>query len=636
MNQQLLEITQYIEIKQRWQQLAISDAAKEIIEQRDPSSSLAAVNRWLDESAEAMLLLDSGQHVPFMGLTRIQQLTTKIEKGMILEPTELLEYGDFLRSFRLISKLFAKNQYQTPLLYRYTNSLVSFTSVEEIINSSVQGNHLADENFRELRKIRGQVRKLEKEIQQKLAKYLKNSGSTSYLQDKMILMKDDRYTLPVRIEFKNKIAGNIIETSNKGTTVYIEPHDVSKLNDQLVLAKSSEVAEVYQILAYLTGLIAEKLMEINFCKETVVELDIIFARGKLSRALAGSKPLVNQEDRLVFKGVKHPLLGNDAVPLSLELGTTARGLIITGPNAGGKTVVLKTIALTCLLTMSGIFVANQPGTEIAIFKEIFLDIGDQQSLPNSLSTFSGHMQHISEILQAAKQQTLVLVDEIGSGTEPKEGAALGIAIMGKLYRKGALIVATTHYGEIKDFALQHEDFVTAAMAFDVATLSPKYQLLMNKVGDSNAFWIAKKMVISEDVLIQAKNFLTDETYPTAKKTFKYQQKSQTTQDVETTPKFQQGDRVLAKDLKQVGLFYEALENNFSSIYIEGTFHKVLNRRLELQARVADLYPADYDLNQLFTSFSERKQQRDLERGSKKAQKKLDKEARARKAQLSKE
>ncbi|MHC5373498.1 endonuclease MutS2 [Enterococcus sp. LJL120] len=632
MNNQLLQTTQFNEINDRLMHLTISDFAKELLADRRPLTNFNAVKRKLAETDEASNLLGSGQHVPFMGLTRIQQLTKKIEKGLILEIGELIEYGDFLRSFRLITKLFEKNQYQAPTLASYAKDLADLSEVEEAINQSIQGNQIASESSRQLRKIRNQIQKIEKDIEGKMAKHLRNWSGSNFLQERLILKKADRYTLPVKVEFKNKVKGSIVESSRQGQTVYIEPNDVSKLNEELIFAKAEEVAEVYQILAYLTGLIAENLPTIHYSKDIIVELDIIFARGKLSRSFGGRKPDINHEDVLRLKQVKHPLLDNP-VPLSLELGAAHRGLIITGPNAGGKTVVLKTVALTCLLTMSGIFVANQAGTTIPILDELFIDIGDQQSLENALSTFSGHMQNISQILAKSRNHTLVLLDEIGSGTEPKEGAALGIALMEEMYLKGALVIATTHYGEIKDFALQHQDFVTAAMAFDSASLSPKYQLLLGEVGDSNAFWIAKKMQVPANVLTRSRDYLQTKNYSSEKKVFAKRQKA--APKVEAIA-FDKGDRVYSAELQKTGLYYEEKDPSYGIIYLEGEFKTVLKRRLELKGAAKDLYPADYDLESLFADFHERKKIRDLERGSKKAHKQLAKEAKERAQQLATE
>ena len=622
----VLTETEFTKIRTLISQTAISDKGKAAILARRPATQINTVRSWLKETEEAMTILASGQHIPLMGLVQIGHLTQKITKGQILEPSELTEYSDFLRSFQLIQKLFQKNAYQVPTLFAYSQQLGDFSEITKEITGMVNGTRLNSDSSRQLRKTRNQVQKIEGEIEAALQKYLRNATTQKYLQERLILKKGDRYTLPVKAEFQNKINGTIIEKSNKGTTVFVEPSNVARLNEKLILAQAEEVAEVYQLLAYLTGLLAVAQEKIVYSLETVVELDIIFARAKYSRNIDGVKMAVNNEEILHLSKVTHPLLGDKAVPLSVSLGTDARGLIITGPNAGGKTVVLKTLALTCLLTAFGVLVHHDGTSNIAVFNEILIDIGDQQDMENALSTFSGHMQNIAEILRHSKRNTLVLLDEIGSGTEPNEGAALGIAIMEQMYQNGALVVATTHYGEIKDFALAHEDFKTAAMAFDAQTLTPKYQLLMNEVGSSNAFWIAEKMQLQKDVIDRSRQLLKQKDYAGKKRAFKKVSQVQTTRA--TLPQFQKGDRVFSSATNKTVLFYEA-EGEEGIVYADDKFFKVPLRRLRLEMAAEKLYPLDYDVESLFHDFHEEKFKKDLVRGSKKAHKQLRKMEKAR-------
>lgn len=625
----VLTETEFTKIRTLISQTAISDKGKETILKRDPATQIHTVRNWLEETQEAMTILASGQHIPLMGLTQIGHLTQKVSKGQILEPSELTEYSDFLRSFQLIQKLLQKNSYQVPNLFAYSQQLGDFTEITREITGMVNGTRLNSDSSRQLRKARNQVQKIEGEIETALQKYLRNGTTQKYLQERLILKKGERYTLPVKAEFQNKIAGTIIERSNKGTTVFVEPSNIARLNEKLILAQAEEVAEVYQLLAYLTGLLAASQDKISYSLEIVVELDIIFARAKYSRSIDGVKIAVNDEEILHVSNVTHPLLGKNAVPLSVSLGKDARGLIITGPNAGGKTVVLKTLALTCLLTAFGVLVHHDGNSNIAIFKEILIDIGDQQDMENALSTFSGHMQNIAEILRHTKRQTLVLLDEIGSGTEPNEGAALGIAIMEQMYQNGALVVATTHYGEIKDFALAHEDFKTAAMAFDAKTLTPKYQLLMNAVGSSNAFWIAEKMQLQKDVIDRSRQLLQQKEYGGKKREFK--NISQDNASRAKLPQFQKGDRVVAPE-NVTALFYEA-DGEEGILYSNNEFFSVPLRRLHLEMAAEKLYPHDYDVESLFHDFHEEKFKRDLTRGSKKAHHKLRKMEKARREKL---
>lgn len=626
----VLTETEFTKIRAIISQTAISDKGKAAILARKPATQINAVRSWLKETEEAMTILASGQHIPLMGLAQIGHLTQKITKGQILEPSELTEYSDFLRSFQLIQKLFQKNAYQVPTLFAYSQQLGDFSEITKEITGMVNGTRLNSDSSRQLRKARNQVQKIEGEIEAALQKYLRNATTQKYLQERLILKKGDRYTLPVKAEFQNKINGTIIEKSNKGTTVFVEPSNVARLNEKLILAQAEEVAEVYQLLAYLTGLLAAAQEKIVYSLETVVELDIIFARAKYSRNIDGVKMAVNDEEILHLSNVTHPLLGDKAVPLSVSLGTDARGLIITGPNAGGKTVVLKTLALTCLLTAFGVLVHHDGTSNIAVFNEILIDIGDQQDMENALSTFSGHMQNIAEILRHSKRNTLVLLDEIGSGTEPNEGAALGIAIMEQMYQNGALVVATTHYGEIKDFALAHEDFKTAAMAFDAQTLTPKYQLLMNEVGSSNAFWIAEKMQLQKDVIDRSRQLLKQKDYAGKKRAFKKIGQVQTQRP--TLPQFEKGDRVFSSATNKTVLFYEA-EGEEGIVYADDKFFKVPLRRLRLEMSAEKLYPLDYDVESLFHDFHEEKFKKDLVRGSKKAHKQLRKMEKARREKL---
>lgn len=629
------EETGFDQILQEIQGNIISDFAKKDFVTRRPTKNLQTAQKRLTETQEAMVLLGSGQHVPFMGMKTIEHLTSKIERGMILEAGELTEYSDFLRSFRLIKQLFVKNQYQTPMLQRYTAGLGDFSEVCEAITQAINGSRVKDESSRALRKVRSRIHKLESAINQTLEKHLKNPTTSKYLQDRLVIEKEGRQTLPVKTEFQSKINGTIIERSSRGTTVFIEPTAVSKNNDTLILARAEETGEIYQILASLTGLLADKLTEIGYSREIIGELDIIFARAKYSRRIDGRPMAVNDQEVLHLDHLRHPLLGSSAVPLTLSLGEESRGLIITGPNAGGKTLVLKTVALACLCAASGILLNHGGHSQVPILQEIFIDIGDQQNLDNALSTFSAHMDNVAKILHQTKPASLVLLDEIGSGTEPKEGAALGIAIMEELYLKGALVIATTHYGEIKDFALAHPDFRTAAMAFDEVNLKPKYQLLMDQVGASNAFWIAKEKALPDAVLQRAQGYLAGAEYQLQERPVEVRKKPTATSEstdhqAKSTPIFAKGDRVLLTETKETALFYEELEQEMAQVYLDKTFREVPLRRLKLVTAATVLYPAGYDLESLFTDFHERKFKKDIDRGSKKAQKKLRKQAEARK------
>ncbi|MDA3974707.1 endonuclease MutS2 [Enterococcus thailandicus] len=637
MNNQMIEKLQFNEIKEEVKKRAIGQYTKERIEQTTVQTNLQTVQVWQRETKEARMILESNQHVPFMGLSRIGYLTDQVKKGLILAPADLIEYADFLRSSRMITKFFEKNQYQTPTLHAYTNHLPDLLPVEEMIYQKITNQQVSDDASRNLRKVRKQLQNLEKEIQERLLKILRHPNHKEMIQEAMIVQKGEHYTIPIKASYKNKFSGTIIEQSNKGTTVFIEPTVIAKSNEQYQLLKAEEIAEEYQVLAELTGLLAEEEQAISLIIETITALDIIFARAKYSRELQGITPRVNKSEQISIKQGKHPFLAENAVPLDFELGIDYRGLVITGANAGGKTVVLKTVGLFTLMAMFGLQVPAQEGTELAIFDELFVDIGDQQNLENALSTFSGHMQNIAEILKKVNRNTLVLLDEIGSGTEPNEGAALAVAIMETMYEQGALLVATTHYGEIKKFAKEHEDFIPAAMAFDRDALQPKYLLQVGETGDSQALWIAKKMKMSSKLIDQAQTYIQQKTYQTKKKDFADLGQIFGNKNNELAKRrFEKGDRVWLTEYQKEGLVFEDDGSEKVMIYFNNEKIAVLRQRVQFRRSADELYPEGYDLDSLFIDFKTRKKQRDLERGSKKAHKELLKEMRTRQHQKKKE
>ncbi len=629
MNNETINHLQFDRIIEEIQTRAIGDYSKKRIAAIQPQSNLATVRAWQKETQEARLIIDSSQHVPFMGLSQIDHLISQVKKGMLLAPPELVEAADFLRSSRMITKFFEKNQYQTPLLYNYAKALPQLLEVEEEIYQKIHNHKVSDDASRNLRRVRKQINETESEIQDKLLKFLRHPNNKTMLQESLIIKKGEHYTVPIKASYKNKIAGTIVEQSGNGQTAFIEPNTISKLNERHAMLKAEEIAEEYQVLAELTGLLAENETVIDFALETITAFDIIFARGKYSRDLNGITPDVNKSEVIQIKKGRHPFLSKDAVPLDFNLGEEYRGLVITGANAGGKTVVLKTVGLLTLMTMVGLQIPAQAGTKIAVLDNLFVDIGDQQNMENALSTFSGHMHNIAQILNKVKRNTLILLDEIGSGTEPNEGAALAVAIMESMYEKGGLVVATTHYGEIKRFAEIHEDFVPAAMAFDRETLTPKYKLQVGEIGDSQALWIAKKMHMSKELIQQAQKYIDQKDYRTSKQTFaKTEEPSLFRKEKEITL-FQKGDRVQLTETEAPGLVYHDEGESQIEVLINDEISEVPRQRVKLLMSAQELYPADYDLDSLFIDYHTRKKNRDLDRGSKQAQKQLDKEMRER-------
>lgn len=628
MNLTTIEKIQFNQVKEQIERHCVSSLGKKRFKKLQLNAKPVVVTTRYNETEEARALLDAKLTMPFMGLSSIDVFMEQLEKGLLLEASSLIDVADFLRSGRMIRRFMEKHESLAPTLTMYARSITEFTEIEDEIYFSIKNGQVADEASKELRRIRRLIAEKESKIEERLSKFLKNKDNQKQIQEFFVSKKNERFTIPIKAAYKNQVAGTIIETSSKGTTVFIEPTAVTKLNDELAMLKVEESTEIYQILATLSGLILENLVPIQLNLETIAEYDMIFARGKYSRLIQGVTPKLNQRGYIHLVNAVHPLIEANAVPLNFTVGEDYRGLIITGPNAGGKTVVLKTVGLLALMTLLGIQLPVDEGTEMGLFEGIFVDIGDSQSLENALSTFSSHIQNIADIMQVAPRNSLVLFDEIGSGTEPNEGAALAIAILEEFYQRGNIVVATTHYGEIKRYSEIHPDFINAAMAFDQATLTPLYQLLMGESGESNALWIAKKMNLKEHVIQQAQRYMEDKDYSLTKASIpknKTMIDSQT-ERAESVSLLKKGDRVLLLDYNEKGLVFE--DNPLRetvTVFYRNDYHEVVPKRLKLEVLATDLYPPDYDLSTLFTSYTERKLDHDINRGSKKALKKIHRE-----------
>ncbi|MCJ7691728.1 MAG: endonuclease MutS2 [Clostridiaceae bacterium] len=630
MNINTFDKLQYNELKEIVQSYCVSGLGKDLIDKLQPSTSLKVVESMLNETSEGRALLDTVGHIPLEGIFNVKSIIENIEKGAILEPEELTKLCNFLRGCRKIKDFMEGKEFYAKTLSSYGNSISEFKSIEEEIEFSIRGSLVDSNASKELKKIRRYIENAEGKIQEQLEKFLKSSSNKIYIQEFFVSKRNGRYTIPIKAAFKNQVTGTVVETSSKGCTVFIEPGVISKHMAELVSLKADESIEVYKILAYLTGLIFDNSNKIKINIEVIAVYDMIFAKAKYSRAIDGIKPKINDYGFINIVSGKHPLLKGNIVPLDFNIGTNYRALIITGPNAGGKTVVLKTVGLLTLATQSGFHIAAKNHTEISVFEKIFVDIGDDQSIENSLSTFSSHVKNLAEIINYSNKSTLVLCDEIGSGTEPNEGAGLAIAILEELYHKGCIIMATTHYGEIKNFSKCHSDFENAAMQFENNTLEPLYKLITGKTGESNALWISKKMGIRNSILEKAKKYTENKDYNFDLIRDSKVKKKKEEKDLSCMENYEYeiGDKVFLTEYKDFAIVYKPMDkfNNIIVLYKED-FLEVNEKRLKLELKAEELYPADYDFDVLFVDYVQRKLERDIERGSKKALKKIQKEMR---------
>lgn len=618
-----LEKLNYNELKEIVKGYCVSGLGKALIDKLEPSSNLKVVNRRLDETSEGRRLIDASYHIPLVGIFNVLPYIDKIEKGASLDPEDLAIMSDFLRGCRKV-KLFIKDKEgYAPTLSSYGESITDLSFIEEEINRCIRGSIVDSNASRELKKIRRGIDECENKIKEKLERFLKNSENKQYIQEFFISKRNGRYTIPIKSSYKNYVQGTIIESSSKGTTVFMEPSTVSKYTSELAILKAEESVEEYKILGMLTELINEKIREVKINIEVIAEYDMIWAKAKYSNDIEGIKPRLNEYGYIKIVDGEYPLIKNP-VPLNFEIGDDYRTLIITGPNAGGKTVVLKTVGILTLAVQSGFHIPAKEGTEISVFNKIFVDIGDNQSIENALSTFSSHVKNLAKIIKESSKSTLLLFDEIGSGTEPNEGAALAIAILEELYHKGCITIASTHYGEIKNFSQEHPQFENAAMEFKKDTLEPLYKLHIGKSGDSNALYISKKMGIPDSIIERTRKYIETKSYNyDVINSSKIIKKKEEIDEVDLKYNYCIGDKVILLDNNESAIVYKELDElNNLTVFYKKEFIKVNYRRVKLELTASELYPEGYDLNQIFISYKERKLDHDIIRGSKKALKKV--------------
>lgn len=629
MNLDTFEKLQLNEVKELVKIYCVSSLGKSLIDKLEPSGNYLAVKKRLDENKEARKVLENSNHIPLEGLFNIYPVIEKVEKGMVLEAVELVSFEDFLRGCMKIKSFMIDKEFYSPTLSSYALNITECQSIEEEIKFCIKNNKVSSEASKELKKIRRNIEICEGRIKEKLNKFLTSSTNKKYIQEFIISKRDDRFVVPIKSSFKNEVDGVVLDTSSKGSTVFIEPASISKYSIELISLKSEEIIEEYKVLSYLTELIYDKISEIRLNMEVVSKYDMVFAKAKFSYNKKCTTPKINTNGYTkVIKG-KHPLLKGEVVPLDFEIGDKYRSLIITGPNAGGKTVAIKTLGILTLMTQCGFDIPASEKTEISIFDKIFVDIGDNQSIENALSTFSSHIKNIADIMREASKSTLVLFDEIGSGTDPNEGASLAIALLEEFYQMGCIIVASTHYEEIKHFANKHPHFENAGMMFNKETLEPMYKLTIGTSEDSNALFISKRMGIKDKVLQKAKLYMNDKNYDFSilkdNKISHQVKENENISDLDIND-FGTGDKVKLLDFDESAIVYKSLDkfNNIEVLYNDEII-KVNIKRIKLELKAQDLYPKDYDLNSLFVSYEDRKLDKDIQRGSKKALKKIQKE-----------
>ena len=514
MNDKTLRILEYDKIINKLVNLAASELGKEMAAKAVPQRDFDKIKRLLKETSDGVGYIVRKGSPPLSGLHDIRGALKRAGIGGVLNPGELLKVADVLYACRNLKNYASEDNTSEGenVVREFISCLNTNKRLEDNIkNAIISEEEISDDATPELFSIRRKIREQQNAIKDKLNEIVKSSKYQKYMQEALVTMRGDRYVIPVKQEFRNEVPGLVHDMSASGATIFIEPMAIVEANNSIKQLKVKEQLEIERILAELTAQVTDMADALEANVSLLAKLDFIFAKAKLSVDYNCVCPELNNEKRIIIKRGRHPLLEKSkVVPIDLCIGEDFNTLVITGPNTGGKTVTLKTVGLFILMTQAGLHIPASDGTEMAVFKNVFADIGDEQSIEQSLSTFSSHMKNIINILHKADENSLVLFDELGAGTDPTEGAALAMAILENLKQRDAITLATTHYSEIKAYAVSTKGVENACCEFDVETLKPTYKLLIGVPGKSNAFAISQKLGLSKQIINRAKEFLSQE------------------------------------------------------------------------------------------------------------------------------
>ena len=531
MDKQFYNVLELDKIIEQLKMKASSELGKSIIENLEPFSSYGEVEMALKETTEAQSILIKRGHIPIQGIHNIIDKVKRADIGATIDAKSLLQIADTMRTTRILSNILSGDiKVETfgnaetaieeeqddidkyPIIQSLARSLYIHKDLEEeIFNAIVSEIEISDSASSDLRSIRRRIIQKNQSIRSKLNSIISSTTYQKYLQDSIISMRGDRFVVPVKAEYRSMVSGIIHDQSSSGATLFIEPMSIVEMNNDLRQLKLEEAEEIERILAELSAMVGEVSRELISNQEILSKLDFIFAKGKLSLEMKAVEAKLNRDKKFRIVNGRHPLLDKSSVVANtVYLGEDFTTLLITGPNTGGKTVTIKMVGIFALMTQCGLHIPADYGSSMCVFDNIFADIGDDQSIEQSLSTFSSHMTRIVDILDNVTEESLVIFDELGAGTDPEEGAALAIAILEDIRMAGASCIATTHYSELKKYALAKPDVENAAVEFDMEELSPTYRLLIGVPGKSNAFEISRKLGLQNHIIDRAKDFLTSD------------------------------------------------------------------------------------------------------------------------------
>lgn len=507
-----LKTLEYDKVRAQVADFCTSSIGRNTIDELVPETQFERVVELLEEMDEGLSILRVKAHVPMGGIFEIRPHARRAQIGGMLSAVELMEIASTIRASRIfrefIQDIEDEAELQIPHFIERKEALPVLTGVQHEINSCIDDNaHVMDAASQQLRQIRQSLRAEESKVKSKLENLVRGANAAKMLSDAIVTIRNDRYVIPVKQEYRYHYGGIVHDQSSSGQTLFIEPDAVVQANNEVNRLKLKERAEVERILTTLSQMVSEIAHDLFVLVQILGDIDVILAKGKYGQANKCTMPKMNKDGYIRLVRARHPLIEREvAVPNTIEFGKDYTAIVITGPNTGGKTVTLKTVGLCTLMAQAGIPVPALDGSELAVFDQLFADIGDEQSIEQSLSTFSSHMVNIVDILSKFDENSLVLFDELGAGTDPQEGAALAISILDEVVDYGARVMATTHYPELKAYGYNRANVVNASVEFDVETLSPTYRLLIGVPGRSNAFEISSRLGLSTTIIDRAKGF----------------------------------------------------------------------------------------------------------------------------------
>ncbi|MBS5567820.1 MAG: endonuclease MutS2 [Clostridium sp.] len=512
MEKRVLKTLEYDKILAMLKERASCCISRELVDTMEPSGDFDTVERELKLTAEAETLFYKTGRSPVDDFPDMRHCLERMHAALFLSTGELLGIASCLKAARIAKDILANEVGEESYLYNLAGLLITHRSAEEEINRCIiNEDEIFDGASPALARIRRAMRLANEKVREKLNSMIRSTAYQKYLQEPIITIRNGRFVIPVKQEYRQQVPGLIHDQSSSGATLFIEPSAVVELGNEYKKLLAEEADEIERILTELTAMLAPYADEIREDLNIMGQIDLVFAKAKLSRELNAVMPRLNRNNYVRIVRGRHPLIPADrVVPIDIWIGKDYRSLIITGPNTGGKTVTLKIVGLFALMVQSGIFVPANEGSEFPVFEHIYADIGDEQSIEQSLSTFSSHMKNIVGILDKADENSLVLLDELGAGTDPIEGAALAMSILEELNDRHCICVSTTHYSEIKAFAMTHEGMENASMEFDIDRLCPTYRLYIGIPGKSNAFEISSRLGLPSSIIDKAKSFLKGE------------------------------------------------------------------------------------------------------------------------------